>query len=56
MRHFEDLTNSEVAHELELKPTAASNRYVRALQRLRNVLDSAFTASNDHAEMDHRDG
>ena len=31
LRHFEQLTNSEVAEVLEISPNAASNRYVRAL-------------------------
>jgi RNA polymerase sigma-70 factor (ECF subfamily) len=38
LRHFEDLSNAEVAVVLEIKPTAASNRYVRAIARLRTVL------------------
>lgn len=38
LRHFEDLTNAEVAEALEIQPTAASNRYVRALTRLKDVL------------------
>lgn len=41
MRHFEELTNLEVAQALEISPTAASNRYIRALKRLRAVLSSA---------------
>ena len=40
LRHFEQLTNKEVAETLELSPTAASNRYVRALQRLGEILGS----------------
>lgn len=39
LRHFEDLTNSEVAETLGLSPTAASNRYVRALARLKQILE-----------------
>ena len=39
LRHFEELTNSEAAEVLDLKPSAACNRYVRALERLRHVLD-----------------
>lgn len=39
LRHFEELTNSEVAMTLELSHTAACNRYVRALQRLRKVFE-----------------
>lgn len=38
LRHFEHLTNSEVAQTLELSTTAASNRYVRALARLGEIL------------------
>ncbi len=34
LRHFEELSNSEVATLLGLAPSAASARYVRALQRL----------------------
>ena len=40
MRNFEELTNSEVAECLSLSKAAASNRYVRALARLQNVLES----------------
>jgi len=40
LRHFEQLTNKEVAEALELSPTAASNRYVRALQRLGEIMGS----------------
>lgn len=42
MRHFEQLSNSEVANVLSLSPTAASNRYVRAAARLSEIL-SALT-------------
>jgi RNA polymerase sigma-70 factor (ECF subfamily) len=38
LRHFEQLTNAEIAAALGLSKTAASNRYVRALERLRGVL------------------
>ncbi len=38
MRHFESLTNGEVAEVLQITKAAASNRYVRALQRLHGVL------------------
>jgi RNA polymerase sigma-70 factor (ECF subfamily) len=37
LRHFEDLTNVEAAQVLGIKPTAAANRYVRALKRLKDV-------------------
>jgi RNA polymerase sigma-70 factor (ECF subfamily) len=38
MRHFENLTNQEVAAELALSEAAASMRYLRALRRLRASL------------------
>lgn len=38
LRHFEHLTNAECAQVLSLSATAASNRYVRALERLRAVI------------------
>ena len=38
MRHFEELTNQEVAIELGISVKAASIRYVRALERLRSIL------------------
>ena len=38
LRHFEELTNSEVAEVLEIQQKAASIRYVRALKRLKDVL------------------
>ena len=38
LRHFEQLSNSEAAQVLGLKPSAAANRYVRALERLRDIL------------------
>lgn len=39
MRHFEELTNSEVAESLQIAPKAASIRYIRAVARLKDVLD-----------------
>ena len=38
LRHFEELKNSEVAEILGLRENAASNRYVRALSRLKDSL------------------
>jgi len=38
LRHFEELSNGEVAHVLGLSKTAASNRYMRALGRLKEML------------------
>jgi RNA polymerase sigma-70 factor (ECF subfamily) len=40
LRHFEMLTNDEVAQVLGVKKTTASNRYVRALKRLTSVLET----------------
>jgi RNA polymerase sigma-70 factor, ECF subfamily len=37
LRHFEELSNAEAAQILGIKPTAAVNRYVRALKRLKDV-------------------
>jgi RNA polymerase sigma-70 factor (ECF subfamily) len=38
LRHFEELSNQEVAAVLGIQPAAASKRYVRALERLKNAL------------------
>ncbi len=38
LRHFEDLTNLETAEALAITPQAASNRYVRAIARLKEIL------------------
>ena len=38
LRHFEELTNTETADVLGLTKTAASNRYIRALKRLKEIL------------------
>jgi RNA polymerase sigma-70 factor (ECF subfamily) len=40
LRHFEELSNNEVAAVLGLSKAAASNRYIRALKRLKDVLVS----------------
>ncbi|MEM7783546.1 MAG: sigma-70 family RNA polymerase sigma factor [Planctomycetota bacterium] len=42
LRHFEDLSNKEVAELLDIEQKAASIRYVRALQRLKKVLGDDF--------------
>jgi RNA polymerase sigma-70 factor (ECF subfamily) len=38
MRHFEQLSNQDVASALGLTEAAASMRYLRAIRRLRDVL------------------
>ena len=46
LRHFEQLTNVQVAEILNLSTTAASNRYIRALSRLSETLtDSSNTGT-----------
>jgi RNA polymerase sigma-70 factor (ECF subfamily) len=37
LRHFEELSNAEAAEVLGIKPSAAVNRYVRALKKLKDV-------------------
>ena len=38
LRHYEELSNQEVAEELGITPAAASKRYIRALERLKAAL------------------
>jgi RNA polymerase sigma-70 factor (ECF subfamily) len=40
LRHFEELSNNETAAVLGLQKSAASNRYVRALKRLKDILSA----------------
>ena len=40
LRHFDELGNNEVADLLGLQKAAASNRYVRALRRLQEILSA----------------
>lgn len=40
LRHFEELDNHQIAEILGISQTAASNRYIRALARLRTVVES----------------
>jgi RNA polymerase sigma-70 factor (ECF subfamily) len=40
LRHFEELSNNEVAAVLGLTKAAASNRYVRALKRFKEILSA----------------
>jgi RNA polymerase sigma-70 factor, ECF subfamily len=44
LRHFEELSNRETAQVLGIGKTAACNRYVRALKRLKEILSSAACA------------
>jgi RNA polymerase sigma-70 factor (ECF subfamily) len=51
LRHFEELTNGEVAEVLGIQVKAASIRYVRALKRLQEILSClpGFGAELSHA-------
>jgi RNA polymerase sigma-70 factor (ECF subfamily) len=40
LRHFEHLSNDDTALVLDLSKSAASNRYIRALKRLKEILSS----------------
>ena len=40
LRHFEELSNGEVAESLGIQPKAASIRYMRALKRLKEILST----------------
>src|SRR5262249_32304923 len=44
LRHFEELGNNEVAQALNITKDAASKRHVRALKRLREILNEAADA------------
>ena len=45
MRHYEQLSNDEVSKTLNLKPAAASMRYLRALRKLRRHLIPPYEES-----------
>jgi RNA polymerase sigma-70 factor (ECF subfamily) len=47
MRHFEHLTNLEIAEVLGLNPPAASMRYLRAIRRLRELLEDQQVEAPD---------
>ena len=51
LRHFEELNNNETAAVLGISKTAASNRYVRALRRLKHVL-AGIAELRDYAAPD----
>jgi RNA polymerase sigma-70 factor (ECF subfamily) len=40
MRHYEHLSNQEIAHALNLTEPAASMRYLRAIRRLKEILQA----------------
>jgi RNA polymerase sigma-70 factor (ECF subfamily) len=41
LRHFEELSNIETAKILVIEPSAASKRYLRALKRIREIMETA---------------
>lgn len=45
LRHYEELSNAEAARELEISEDAASKRYIRALGRLRTILERRTSES-----------
>ena len=49
LRHFEELTNIETASVLNLQPSAASKRYLRAMSRLSKLM-SEFEESQQGGE------
>ena len=50
MRHYEHLSNLEIAEVLKLNPPAASMRYLRAVRRLRELLQEHQFQFNDESE------
>jgi RNA polymerase sigma-70 factor, ECF subfamily len=56
LRHFEELSNKEVSDLLGIQRSTASNRYVRALQRLKTILSRIPGVGDNHApEEEERD-
>jgi RNA polymerase sigma-70 factor (ECF subfamily) len=47
LRHFEQLSNGECARVLGLKESAATKRYLRALQRLKEILSTLPGGANE---------
>ncbi len=50
MRHYEHLSNLEIAEVLKLNPPAASMRYLRALRRLRELLEEHQVEASDESQ------
>lgn len=50
LRHFEDMTNQEAADELGIETSAATKRYVRALQRLQRILQELGLVEGNSSE------
>lgn len=50
MRHYEHLSNLEIAQVLNLNPPAASMRYLRAVRRLRELLEEQAITNGDESD------
>lgn len=50
MRHYEHLSNLEIAEALHLNPPAASMRYLRAVRRLRELLEEQSSDGRDRRD------
>ena len=50
LRHYEHLSNLEIAEVLQVTPAAASMRYLRAVRRLREVLDQKASGGATNAK------
>lgn len=55
LRHFEELTNSEVAQTLGIQQKAASIRYIRAIRRLKAILSQMQLLDVERGEDDGRE-
>jgi RNA polymerase sigma-70 factor, ECF subfamily len=53
MRHYEQLSNQEVAQTLGLSEAAASMRYLRAIRRLRSLLGETSTETARRTPFPH---
>jgi hypothetical protein len=49
LRHFEELSNSEAAKVLNMSEQATSGRYLRALGRLKDILQVVPGFLDDHS-------
>jgi RNA polymerase sigma-70 factor (ECF subfamily) len=45
LRHFEQLSRTEIAHLLQIREAAVSKRYIRALKRLKDLLSNMSGSS-----------
>jgi RNA polymerase sigma-70 factor (ECF subfamily) len=56
LRHFEELSNTEVAEVLGIEQKAASIRYVRAVRRLKVILSELPEFPNEEQDVGPHDG